>query len=83
MSDYCVSCRYDPAVRTGDEACPFTTFYWDFLLHNRGRFKDNRRMTLRMKNLQSIGSAEGRRVQQRAAQLHADPGVTKKKAAAA
>ena len=31
MSDYCRPCRYDRKQRVGDDACPFTTLYWDFL----------------------------------------------------
>jgi deoxyribodipyrimidine photolyase-related protein len=31
MSDYCRGCRYDRSARTGPDACPFTTLYWDFL----------------------------------------------------
>lgn len=31
MSDYCGDCAYDRRKRTGDDACPFTTLYWDFL----------------------------------------------------
>jgi len=34
MSDYCKGCRYDPKQFTGEKACPFTTFYWDFLLRH-------------------------------------------------
>ncbi len=31
MSNYCSGCRYRPAQRTGAEACPITTLYWNFL----------------------------------------------------
>jgi deoxyribodipyrimidine photolyase-related protein len=45
MSDYCRSCRYDPRKRTGDEACPFTTLYWDFLARHEGDLRGNHRMS--------------------------------------
>ncbi len=32
--DYCKPCRYDRTKRTGEDACPFTTLYWDFLDRN-------------------------------------------------
>jgi deoxyribodipyrimidine photolyase-related protein len=44
MSDYCRGCRYDRRRRTGDEACPFTTLYWDFLARHADRFARNPRL---------------------------------------
>ena len=44
MSDYCSSCVYDPKKRTGDDACPFTTLYWDFLERNENQLSGNPRM---------------------------------------
>jgi deoxyribodipyrimidine photolyase-related protein len=44
MSDYCGGCRYDPAVRVGDDACPYTAGYWAFLERNEERLRDNHRM---------------------------------------
>ncbi len=52
MSDYCSACRYDPRRATGDNACPMTTLYWDFLARHRTRFKDNRRMGFQLANLE-------------------------------
>ncbi len=31
MGNACRGCRHRPERRTGDDACPFTTLYWDFL----------------------------------------------------
>ena len=44
MSDYCRPCAYDPKVRVGDRACPFTAGYWAFLDRNAERLRDNHRM---------------------------------------
>ena len=43
MSDYCGDCRYDPKKRTGPDACPYTTLYWDFLDRNRDALAGNHR----------------------------------------
>lgn len=51
MSNYCDTCRFDPAKAVGDDACPFTTLYWDFLARHKKRLQDNRRMALQVKNL--------------------------------
>ena len=44
MSDYCRGCRFDPTRRTGPDACPFTTLYWDFLDRARPQLAGNHRM---------------------------------------
>jgi deoxyribodipyrimidine photolyase-related protein len=44
MSDYCKGCRYDRKQRTGEDACPFTTLYWDFLDRHHDRFLRNARV---------------------------------------
>lgn len=44
MSNYCKSCAYNPKLRTGDTACPFTTLYWDFLDRYQAEFSKNHRM---------------------------------------
>jgi deoxyribodipyrimidine photolyase-related protein len=46
MSDYCGKCRYDPAKRTGTDACPFNALYWDFLVRNKARLQENRRLAM-------------------------------------
>ena len=44
MSNYCKPCRFNPKNRTGDDACPFTTLYWNFLDRHEDNFKSNHRM---------------------------------------
>lgn len=44
MSDYCGSCAYNVAQKTGEGACPFNALYWDFLIRHRARFARNARM---------------------------------------
>lgn len=44
MSDYCGGCRYDPKLRVGEDACPFTAGYWAFLDRNAERLQGNPRL---------------------------------------
>ncbi|MBI1391426.1 MAG: cryptochrome/photolyase family protein [Alphaproteobacteria bacterium] len=44
MSDYCGSCRYSVARKTEEDACPFNSLYWDFLIRNEKRFRSNPRI---------------------------------------
>ena len=54
MSNYCKGCRYDPAKSVGDDACPVTTLYWDFLLRHEATLVKNPRMALQVKNLKRL-----------------------------
>ena len=44
MSDYCKGCAFDRTKRVGDDACPFTTLYWDFMARHEPRFGRNPRV---------------------------------------
>ena len=69
MSDYCSNCRFKPGEATGDDACPFTTLYWDFLSRNRNRLKSNRRMNFQFKNLDRKDDTERRDIRKHADKL--------------
>jgi deoxyribodipyrimidine photolyase-related protein len=69
MSPHCQGCRYDPAQRIGERACPFTTLYWDFLLRHQALLAKNPRMALQVKNLARLDEAERQRVRDRAAAI--------------
>jgi deoxyribodipyrimidine photolyase-related protein len=67
MSDYCKGCAYDRTKRVGDDACPFTTLYWDFLLRHQERFVRNPRMSTQVRAAQKL--SDGDAVQSRAADV--------------
>ena len=72
MSTYCGECRYDPRRRTGEDACPFTASYWDFLGRHAERFEGNRRMALPLRNLERIDAGERRAIAARARAFRRD-----------
>ncbi|PHQ35391.1 cryptochrome/photolyase family protein [Rhodopirellula bahusiensis] len=69
MSNHCKNCRYDPAKSTGDDACPFTTLYWDFLDRHKQQFQNNNRMTLQLKNIERKDSSEWTAIRSRARKI--------------
>jgi len=66
MSNYCKSCRYRAERRTGDDACPFTTLYWDFLMRHADRFANHPRMAPQVKNLTRLPPEERAAIRARA-----------------
>ena len=66
MSPHCKGCRYDPAKRDGDTACPFTTLYWDFLMRHQALLASNPRMALQVKNVVRLTDAQKQAVNERA-----------------
>ena len=70
MSDYCKHCTYNPRSRTGDKACPFNFFYWDFLARHYDKFKNNHRMSLILRNLERIPPEELQQMRQLAVAWH-------------
>ena len=73
MSDHCRHCRYDPHDAIGDQACPFTTLYWDFLARHKKRFAGNARMFQQYANLRRKDADELKRIRARAEALRAAP----------
>ncbi len=58
MSDYCDGCVYDHRKRVGDDACPFTTLYWDFLARHQDALRDNNRMARPLANLSRLSDLD-------------------------
>jgi deoxyribodipyrimidine photolyase-related protein len=62
MTQYCKGCVYDPKMRVGDTACPFTTLYWDFLDRHRETFAKNHRMGQQLMGLNRLSDLPELRV---------------------
>jgi len=71
MSNYCASCCYDPAQRTGPKACPFTTLYWDFLLRHENMLAKNPRTVMQVRNTARLTPAQRSEITDHAARLRA------------
>ncbi len=54
MTEFCKGCRYDPKKRVGEDACPFTTLYWDFLDRHGETFAKNHRMSQQVNGLKRL-----------------------------
>ena len=58
MSNYCDSCQYKPDESTGDNACPFTTLYWDFLIRHNDQFSNHPRAAMQWRSLSRLDSGK-------------------------
>ena len=44
MSNHCSSCAYQVRARHGDDACPFNSLFWRFMIRNEPRLRKNPRL---------------------------------------
>jgi len=72
MSNYCRGCRYHPGARTGDDACPVTVLFWNFLDAHEDALAASPRTALMAKSLARLDPAERRAIRRRAAELLRD-----------
>ena len=67
MSDYCSGCAFERKRRTGPDACPFTTLYWDFLARHADRFAANARVVRQVRAAHRLNDLPA--VRERAAEV--------------
>lgn len=70
MSNYCQHCRFNPAKSVGQDACPFTTLFWDFLDRHEARFAAHPRMGFMVSNLRKLSATEREAIRAQAHHFH-------------
>ena len=73
MGNYCTECHYSKNERTGENACPFNSLYWNFLDSKKDKLRNNRRMGMMYNLLAKIPETEMDRIRERAQQVIANP----------
>lgn len=69
MSDYCRGCAYKVSESTADNACPFNSLYWHFLMRHGDLLRGNQRMAMMYKNLDRMPHAKQQALWQRGQNL--------------
>ena len=70
MSNSRMGCGFDPAKSLGEDACPFTTLYWDFLMRHEKLLGVNRRMGFQVRNLGRLSRGDRAAIRKQADALH-------------
>lgn len=58
MSDFCTGCPFNPKVRLGENACPFTAGYWAFLHRVEPRIRGNHRMARPLAGMRKLADLD-------------------------
>lgn len=65
MSDFCQTCPFNPKVRLGVQACPFTAGYWAFLHRVEPKIRGNHRMAQPLAGMRKLSDIEAVVTQER------------------
>ena len=58
MSNYCTNCVYDYKKKTGENACPFNSLYWNFYDRHSKKFSNNPRLGMAYRHLNKMDSKQ-------------------------
>ncbi len=58
MSDYCKPCAFDPKKRLGDDACPFTAGYWNWVHRHEKLLAGNHRTARAVASMHRLGDLD-------------------------
>lgn len=63
MSNYCGNCKFDPKIRVGEKACPFTSMYWNFIDQNFAELSKNQRIAMQISGIKRLNDLEDIRLE--------------------
>ncbi|MTH53595.1 cryptochrome/photolyase family protein [Bacillus mangrovi] len=69
MSNYCSSCHYNVKNKTGENACPFNSLYYDYLDRHEEKLSSNSRMKFNYKNLGKLSKNSKKEILERAKEV--------------
>lgn len=69
MSDFCKNCIYDPGNTVEENACPFNSLYWNFIIQNQEKLRKNLRMKYVYANLDKMDNDKKSLIQFKAKQF--------------
>lgn len=69
MSDYCKGCRYNVKEKTGANACPLNSLYWNFIDTHLTLFEGNQRMRFPVKTWQKMSETDKQGIREYARRL--------------
>lgn len=64
MSNYCEKCFYSVSKKNGTGACPFNYLYWDFLIRNKDKLRNNPRLSLVYASVSRMGKEKAKAIQE-------------------
>ena len=69
QGDHCKGCRYNVKKRTGEDACPFNSLFWDFMVKHREALATNPRIAVLYRSWDRWDAEEQQAIRDRAAAL--------------
>ena len=69
QGDHCKGCRYNVKKRTGEDACPFNSLFWDFMVKHREALATNPRIAVLYRSWDRWDDEEQQAIRARAATL--------------
>jgi deoxyribodipyrimidine photolyase-related protein len=69
MSNHCQGCKFNHKKTVGDDACPFSSLYWDFLDRHAAIFAKNQRMSMILASWKKRDPEEKRAILERAREI--------------